>query len=552
MKNKLHLNKYMAIAGIFALALALRLIGLTWGLPTREHWYSYHPDEAQMLSAILSLDFFNGDFNPNFFNYPSLYIYLSSFVHLLASGFGLAQGPANDPAQSALFARDVLLSARLVTALLGAATAPLVFLTVRQIGGDKIGVLAGLLMAFLPGHVQHSHFATVDVPATFFIALCTWLAVRALREGAEAKWRLKQLCLAALVAGLGAATKYNAGLVIIVPLIAWLYLKKQQQFSPTGALALIAIGALGFFIGCPFAFFDFSSFWGDGKNMGVAYELLVHPKQGHGDVFLQTGNGWVYHAIFNAPFLMTLPLLLVSVGGVVFTRIKRRRETCMLFTWLALYFFALGFSQVRFLRYLLPLAPVLCVFAGCAFMALRAYRPSLTRAAAVLLLIVAAWGAHDVLYPFVAVDSRDAAAQWMARTTGASAAQTPARVGMPGAPWFYSPPLSPLDSPPYRVLSPEQLLQLSGNKYQFIYTGFEASKLQSEKPEYFVVSELEWRERERLNDRGFENFMNTLKQDYSLAINFKNNSPLALPGRAFVPHDFLYPDPEIRIYRRKG
>ena len=29
------------------------------------------------------------------------------------------------------------------------------------------------------------------------------------------------------------------------------------------------------------------------------------------------------------------------------------------------------------------------------------------------------------------------------------------------------------------------------------------------------------------------------------------SSPLGLPGRAFVPHDFLYPNPEIRIYRRR-
>ncbi len=549
MKNNFNL-KYAGIAGVFIVALALRLIGLTWGLPTREHWYSYHPDEAQMLSAILSIDIFSGDFNPGFFNYPSLYIYLSSFMHLVASGFGLTHAPSNDLAQSALFARDVLLSARVVTALLGAVTAPLVYLTVRQIGGEKIGILAGLLMAFLPGHLQHSHFATVDVPATFFIALCVWLSIRALREDVEKKWCVKQLYWAALVAGLAAATKYNAGLVVIVPLIAWLYQKKQQQFASSGALAIIALCGAGFLIGCPYSILDFPNFWGDGQNMGVAYELLVHPKQGHGDVFLETGNGWIYHATFNAPFLMSVPLLLVSVMGIVYTRIKKRRETCMLFTWLALYFFALGFSQVRFLRYLLLLAPALCVFAGCAFVALRAYRPSLTRVAGVLVLLLAVWGAYGVLYPFAVADSRDNAAAWMAQTVGSPA--TPVTVGMQGAPWFYSLPLSPLDSPPYRALSPEQLLELSGNRYQFVFTGFEASKLQSEKPEFFVLSEFEWRERERLGDEGFNKFMEALKQDYNLAIDFKNNPPLALPGRAFVPHDFLYPNPEVRIYRRKG
>jgi len=550
LKNKSIMKTWGAIVGVFALALALRLIGLTWGLPTREHWYSYHPDEAQMLWAMISLDFFNGDFNPNFFNYPSLYIYLASFTRMLAGGLGLAHGPSNDPALAALFARDIILSARVVTAVLGAATAPLVYLTVRQIGGAKIGILAGVLMAFLPGHLQHSHFATVDVPATFFITLCVWLSVRALREDVDAQWCRKQLYWAALVAGLAAATKYNAGLIVVAPLIAWLYQKKKQQFASTGALAIIALCGLGFFLGCPYSILDFPSFWGDGKNMGVAYELLVHPKQGHGDVFLETGNGWVYHALFNAPFLMSVPLLLVSVAGIVTTRVKRRRETCMLFTWVALYFFALGFSQVRFMRYLLLLAPALCVFAGCAIIALRSYRPGLTRVSGTIVLLLTVWGAYGVIYQLVVTDPRDSAAVWMAQTVGSPA--TPVTVGMQGAPWFYSPPLSPQDSPPYLPIPPEQFTQLSGNKYQFIFTGFEASKLQSEKPAFFVMSELEWRERERLGDEGFFKFMEVLKQDYDLAINFKNKSALEMPGRDFVPHDFLYPNPEVRIYRRKG
>lgn len=549
MKNNRLVKTYAAIAGIFLLALALRLIGLGWGLPTREHWYSYHPDEAQMLVAILSVDIFSGDFNPGFFNYPSLYIYLSSFLHVFMAGLGLAQAPSNDLAQSALFAHDVLFSARLVTATLGAATAPLVYLTVRQLGGEKIGILAGVLMALLPGHLQHSHFATVDVPATFFIALCCWLSVRALRENAQPQWCRKQLYLAGLVAGLAAATKYNAGLVAVVPLLAWFYQRKPLQLAWQGAPTIIALSALGFFIGCPYSLLDFPTFWGDGQNMGVAYELLVHPRQGHGDVFLETGNGWVYHATFNAPFLLTLPLLLACVAGITDTRIKQRRETCMLFSWLMLYFLALGFSQVRFLRYLLPLAPVLCVFAGCSIIALRRYQAIAAKVIAVALLLLVAWGARDVLYPFMVDDSRDSAAAWMAKTTANSSA--PVRVGMQGAPWYYSPPLSPLDAPPYRPMTPEQLAQLSGNKYQFVFTGFEAVKLQEEKPEYFILSELEWRERVRLNDEVFADFKRTLEQEYSLAINFKNSPALALPGRDFVPHDFLYPNPEIRIYRRK-
>jgi 4-amino-4-deoxy-L-arabinose transferase-like glycosyltransferase len=534
------------VIGIFLAALALRLIGLTWGLPNATRWYSYHPDEAQMLSAILSLDFFGGDFNPDFFNYPSLYIYLAAFVHLLASGFGWTHLPANDPAQNALFARDVLLSARVVTGVLGAATAPLVYLSARKIGGEKIGILAGLLMAFLPGHIQHSHFATVDVPATFFIALCVWLCVRALDEDAESQWQIKQIFWAAFVAGLAAATKYNAGLIIIAPVLAWLYLRKKRAFSPSGALAIIALGALGFFIGCPYAIFDFKTFWGDGRNTGFAYELLVHPKQGHGEVFLQTGNGWIYHALFNAPFLLTWPVWIFALVGLARSRFVRRRETCLLFAWCALYFFALGFSQVRFMRYLIPLAPALCVFAALGVLPLRRLHRLAPRVLGVLLLLVTAWGARDVIYDFVVPDPRERAAQWLQ-----SNMSTPVTVGMISAPWFYSPPLVPLDSPPYRRLSASQLSQLSNGRYQFVFTDWNAAKLHSEKPMWFIWSEFEWREKARLKDSEYEKFQNALQADYTLEQSFQNAAPLALPGRDFVPHDFLYTNPQIKIYKRK-
>jgi hypothetical protein len=348
----------------------------------------------------------------------------------------------------------------------------------------------------------------------------------------------------AFVAGLAAATKYNAGLVLLAPLLAWLFFRKKHSLSRKSIFAIIALFAFGFFLGCPFSVFDFPAFWGDGKNTGLSYELLVHPKQGHGDVFIGTGNGWIYHAFFNAPFLLTWPLLLAALIGIVKTRIIRRPETCTLFTWCAVYFFALGFSQVRFMRYLLPIAPTLCIFAAIGVLALRERR--LRIATSAILILIVAWGTRDVLSPLVVTDPRDRAASWLSLH-----ASTPTTIGMIEPPWFFSPPLSPLNSPPFRQLTPEQLFAFSGNKYHFTITGFDAKKIQPDQPQWFVTSEFEWREKSRLNDNDYNRFREALEREYSLAARFKNTPPLALPGRDFVPHDFLYTNPEIRIYRRK-
>ena len=547
-------NNFGIFGALFLLALALRLVGLRWGLPTQTHWYSYHPDEAQMISAIVSLDFFNGDFNPDFFNYPSLYIYLAAFVHLVASGLGMARPISADPTQTWIFTHDVLLCARVVTAMLGAATVPLVFLIARQIGGWKTGVLAALLLAFTPGHIQHSHFATVDVPATFFITLCLWLSTRALRENAESKWIGKQLLWAAFVAGLATATKYNAIIVLVAPLAAWFFLLRKKLVSFSVAPAIVGVAIIAFLIACPFSVLDFSTFWGDGKNTGVGYELLVHPRQGHGDVFTNTGNGWVYHLSFNAPFLLTIPVLMAAIFGIGST--LRARKTIhfaavILLVWCAIYFLALGFSEVRFLRYLIPIAPALCVFAACGVLALSRFGSTLKRAAGVLLLLVAAWGTRDVLYDFISNDPRNQAAQWMTNATIERKLLPAPTVGMIESPWFFSPPLSPIDSPPYRRLNESQLSQYTNNWYQFVITGLNTQQLQTRKPKYFILSELEWREKARLQDADYQKFMASLERQYSLVQRFKNQPPFALPERAFVPHDFLYTNPEIRIYRKK-
>jgi 4-amino-4-deoxy-L-arabinose transferase-like glycosyltransferase len=318
---------------LFIVALVPRLIGLQWGLPTEQRWYSYHPDEREIAFAVGSLDFFGGDFNPNFFNYPSLYIYLTYIVHVLANGLelmGTTQAPAsNAPAVWPLL-HDIILSGRVVTAVLGAATVPLVYLLGREISGHRVGLLAALLLALLPGHVQHSHFATVDVPMTFFVALSLWLATRALRQYQEvndrqheegnphvSRSRLKLLLLAAFAVGLAAATKYNGVLVLAAPLAALFALKQRHWLSNAGLL--IGTAALGFLIGCPYSILSFREFWGDGKNLGFAYELFVHPRLGSGEIFQNTGNGWWYHLTFNLPFVMTVPVLAVVLAGLFAT-----------------------------------------------------------------------------------------------------------------------------------------------------------------------------------------------------------------------------------------
>ena len=75
----------IALAAIGVLAAALRLLGITFGLPA-----VYNPDEIAIMSRALA--FAKGDLNPHNFLYPTFYFYVlfawvgASFVSPGCSG----------------------------------------------------------------------------------------------------------------------------------------------------------------------------------------------------------------------------------------------------------------------------------------------------------------------------------------------------------------------------------------------------------------------------------------------------------------------------------
>jgi hypothetical protein len=554
--------------GIFLIAAVVRLIGIRWGLPDALHWYSYHPDEYQIFSSVANLDFFNGKFNPHFFNYPSLFIYLVYIAHLLLSGFGVFTLNANDPNFVWQWPQQILLTARWLSALFGAGTAVLVFAIIKS-WRPKLhiayAIFGGLLMAFVPGHVQHSHFATVDVAATFFVALSLWLAIYIQHSPHPARTFL----WSCFVAGLAAATKYNASVVILAPLCV-LFLEERLRSRIKVLLpALVGSTFLGFVIGCPYSILNFKEFWGDGQNTGVAYELLVHPHQGQGDVFAATGNGWIYHLTTNLPFVLTWPLLLLCLLGIwricAAKEISKQKWPLLIF--IGVFFLSLGFSQVRFMRYVLPLIPILIVFA---VFGSRWLKILLGKKVSIvicgLIFLVSFWGSVNALFNLVSVDPRTQAAQFMqlqtmqitqsirsATPNDNLTTEQPITVGMIDVPRFWSPPIVPQDIIFGSNLTLKDIEKTDPNqRFDFEAIGFDPQKLHDEQPQWFVMSEFEWRDQERLRPKEYDRFMRELRNLYQLEKTYKNHPWLALPGRAFVPHDFLYTNPEIQIYQLRS
>ena len=142
-----------AIAGLFLLALALRLWGLRTGLP-----FVYNADEnAHFVPRAIGM--FGHSYNPDYFINPPAYTYLVHVALWLRFGGREAVGAsyAADPT-------TVFTIARALSGLLGALAVGFLAWAGARMFDRRTGFVAALLLAvaFLPVH--YGHFALNDVP----------------------------------------------------------------------------------------------------------------------------------------------------------------------------------------------------------------------------------------------------------------------------------------------------------------------------------------------------------------------------------------------------
>jgi hypothetical protein len=534
---------------LFGVALGVRLVGIGWSLPNAERHYSYHPDEwLVLLASYFVINPYAGEFLPGFYNYGTLPMYLwSVWLHWLSAVGVIDRLPENaTPAQIAELRAQLYLWARVLVALLGAGTAVVVGRTVAQVAGIGAGVVSALAMAFAPAFVVHSRFMTVDVPTTFFVALAFHQAV-ALHVSSHP---MRTLLWGAFWAGCAAGSKYNAGLALLALLVGlWLLPNLPVAKRLLGSGAAVGVAGLTFLIVCPGVWADSARFWAN-----FWYEVR-HVGQGHGEIFTDTGLGWLYHL---KPNLSTgfgaVGLLASAVGWALHAR--NRVWWGVLAASLA-YYLLIGAAEVRFLRYTFPLFPMLAMGVGLLW-AGRTPSPPLLRVERVRVrgdsiltraLTVAALGwqllsAASLTACMVRPDARDQAAGW-------ARANLPegARIGFPTVPWFYT---SPLFAEIGELRWQDRLAAAQqATRYRLIPLAppeWNADALQATLPEYLIISEFESRDVARIGRADYQAFMRFVEARYTLLRTFENE-PVVLGRREDMPHDLLYICPKIYIYR---
>lgn len=364
----------LALAGIVLVALTLTLIGLDWGLPNSERtafyprdvqWYEapkysrdlyvqtpyepYHPDEGFILDAISNMNPAALDFNPHFFNYPTLFIYVTAGVLKGAEILDLVT-LVNDKQFYLDYPNEmgrVYLIGRIIALTTATIGVVLLYATVNTLYRNRsLALVAALILAITPLWVRNAHFMLVNIPATMLMVAAALCAARAIQTTANPT---RNLWLSAIFAGLATSTKYTAGAILLLTFFAlWRRSRLQRDIIKQSAI-IIGLSGFAFLAGTPYALvsrerFLAGLFFESGTKLGWPSPRLLLEQ-----LLLGQGN-WLFILTFIGFILLVRHLWMWQAQFVLLFLVAGLAQRLI--------------SHADVIRYLIPALPALAICAG--------------------------------------------------------------------------------------------------------------------------------------------------------------------------------------------
>jgi 4-amino-4-deoxy-L-arabinose transferase-like glycosyltransferase len=338
----------LVLGGILLVALALRLWHIGHGLP-----FAYNADEAEHFvpKALDMRD--GGGLDPGYYENPSALTYLLYAIYAIGGVRELGEAAFE--------------TARVAVALIGTLVVGLVYWAGTRFYERRVGLVAAALMAvaFLP--VFYSKHALNDIVAIAPITVALVACLLIYERGAWTDW-----ALAGAAIGAATATKYTAGAMLLVVLVA-AGLRVQRDRSElrralvglaTAAAALLVVFALL----NPYALVNFDEAH---RQITGQSDQADTAKLGQDEV-----RGWFYYLGTLTWGFGWLPLLAAVAGGVLALR-RDWRIALLLVAFPVCFYLYMGAQGRFFGRWLLPMYPALCVLAAYAVVTLSARRAAL-------------------------------------------------------------------------------------------------------------------------------------------------------------------------------
>jgi len=413
-------GEILVLLGVLALAAAIRLSGIRWGLP-----HPYHPDEGSILFHALA--FGTGDLNPHWFRWPSLGMY-EMFgvygVYFVAGRLaGTFSGSSDLVRQYLTDLTPFWLMGRLASAVAGVATVWVTWLIGRRAYNRFVGVVAAAVLAVVYLHVRDSHYATPDVLTTFLASVSLLFAVNACGGG-----RSRSLMVSALFAGLAASAKYPGGIAGVGTVAAFFYLWSRREVAFGTIVGIAILGLVGFVAGTPFSVLSFGEFR---RDIVMQYTMV---STAYGPVFQKSFSAGLAEMLGGTLARgVGLPVLaLTLVGFFVPTRVwedaggdagdrasgAAAGSRIVLVAYVLAILVVMALLTVKRSTYLTPALPAVALLAAAGLSALFFRRDrrgglGLATVAAVVLVVVTAMPSLRFTRALGAEDTRTLAKRWV-------------------------------------------------------------------------------------------------------------------------------------------
>jgi YYY domain-containing protein len=371
---------------IVGLALGLRLQGVDW-----DDGNFYHPDErsiymrADVMYRTLTdapgwelsanpdfpldtpgfpsvgtlLDKDTSPLNPHWFPLGTIILYMLVGVRFLL-----------EPFMDQVRLQDLASAGRIMAAIADAGSVLVMYYLGSRLFGRSVGLLSSVLLALSVINIQVTHFYRPESFVILLVLASFWWMLNVLERG-----RLRDHLLLGFIIGVTFAFRASS-LPILAPLaitygaLLWPRVPLPLSTRPTMAAAAAvvrqgiyagAVSLVTFTVLQPYALLDFGRFIGD-----LSWEAGIARTAGNVPYTLQyvdTPRTGLYELRQTSLWALGLPLGIVAWGGLALTAIamfvRPRLSDWLLVAWVAaLLFTVVPFFEVKFLRYVVPVLPI--------------------------------------------------------------------------------------------------------------------------------------------------------------------------------------------------
>jgi hypothetical protein len=314
---------------------------------------SNYADEQAVLASLGRMNPQKLDFNPHFFEYGGLYIYLvgaslkiASILNLLTLSQDLSYYPLHPNEMGKFF-----VIGRLLGALMGILAVYIIYLLTSLVYDKKTGLISALFLSIIPVVVIYSHYLKPYVFNLPFLLLSFYMAVKILSSENKSNY-----IWGGVFAGLAGGILIPFGLIFISILIA--HLIKRIPQNPKKIWVILSLFERKIVLSLLSAIIAF---------IVINPYMLISLKEAINEfLFLSRRHSFNFtfeHCIyfFKTSLAQALgwPLLIVVSAGTIYSLYKREKTDILIFSFLFLAYFYISATTYRYIHYGIWIVPFL-------------------------------------------------------------------------------------------------------------------------------------------------------------------------------------------------